>query len=132
MINTTINELKKITEELKNAIILDIEDVKKANHASLVERNYIKTDLMEELTTKKQKLNEELSTSYKNGDDISISVSTPSWLNYNEQNKIIFGTASWENIGTYEVTIIASDNKSKVEQKYSIVVQLWICCLKQL
>jgi len=72
MINTTINELKKITEELKNAIILDIEDVKKANHASLVERNYIKTDLMEELTTKKQKLNEELSTSYKNGDDISI------------------------------------------------------------
>jgi len=72
MIDNTITELKQITNELKKAIILDIEDVKKANHERLVARNEIKADLMDTLTKMKQVLNEELSSAYKNGDDISV------------------------------------------------------------
>lgn len=72
MINKTIIELKSVTENLKTSILLDIEDVKKANHESLVERNSEKLISMETLTQLKQKLNSELSTEYKNGIDISI------------------------------------------------------------
>jgi len=72
MINNTVDELNNITLELINSIKLDTIDVKKANHESLVERNYIKLDLMDNLTKLKQQLNEELATEYKNGVDISI------------------------------------------------------------
>jgi hypothetical protein len=72
MINNTVDELNKITLELIESVELDIEDVKKANHESLVERNFIKLDLMDSLTKLKQQLNEELSNEYKNGVDISI------------------------------------------------------------
>ena len=72
MIDNTIVELKKITDELKKSIILDIEDVKKANHASLLERNNLKIDLMDKLTLGKQQLNQELSSLYKQGEDISV------------------------------------------------------------
>jgi hypothetical protein len=72
MINNTILELKQTTDELKKAIILDIEDVKKANHERLVARNEIKADLMDKLSQMKQQLNQELSSAYKSGDDISI------------------------------------------------------------
>jgi hypothetical protein len=72
MIDTTITTLKEITNKLKECIVLDIEDVKKANHESLVARNEIKIVLMDELGSNKQKLNEELSSSYKSGVDISV------------------------------------------------------------
>lgn len=72
MINETIIELKRITEELFYAIQLDIEDVKKANHESLVQRNEVKIELMDKLAVLKQTLNEELSAEYSKGVDISI------------------------------------------------------------
>ena len=72
MINNTVDELNKITLELIKSVKLDIEDVKKADHESLVERNFIKLDLMDNLTALKQRLNEELSSEYKKGVDISI------------------------------------------------------------
>jgi SMC interacting uncharacterized protein involved in chromosome segregation len=72
MIEVTILELNSITNELKNSILLDINDVKKANHESLVTRNSVKLTLMEDLAKLKQKLNEELSLEYKEGKDISI------------------------------------------------------------
>lgn len=72
MIDTTITTLKEITNKLKECIVLDIEDVKKANHESLVARNEIKIVLMDDLGSNKQKLNEELSSSYKSGEDISV------------------------------------------------------------
>ncbi len=72
MINNTVDELNKITLELIKSVKLDIEDVKKADHESLVERNFIKLDLMDNLTALKQQLNEELSSEYKKGVDISI------------------------------------------------------------
>jgi archaellum component FlaC len=72
MINSIVLKLKDITLQLHNAIKLDIEDVKKANHESLVERNEDKLNLMENLSSFKQKLNEQLSKEYKDGIDISI------------------------------------------------------------
>lgn len=72
MINETIIELKRITEELFYAIQLDIEDVKKANHESLVQRNEVKIELMNKLAATKQTLNEQLSQEYAKGIDISI------------------------------------------------------------
>jgi len=72
MIDITVLELQSIAAELKKSIILDISDVKKANHESLVSRNSVKLTLMDSLSELKQKLNEELSEEYKNGKDISI------------------------------------------------------------
>ena len=54
MIDVTILELQSITAELKKSIILDIDDVKKANHESLVTRNSVKLTLMDSLTELKQ------------------------------------------------------------------------------
>ena len=72
MINNTVDKLNKITLQLIQSVELDIEDVKKANHESLVERNFAKLDLMDSLTALKKQLNEELSAEYQNGVDISI------------------------------------------------------------
>jgi len=72
MINDTIQELKEITNRLYNSILEDIEDVKKANHESLVERNDIKLELMDKLASLKQQLNEELANEYQEGKDISV------------------------------------------------------------
>lgn len=72
MIETTVKELKLIVNELHNSIVLDIEDVKKARHESLLQRNSIKLDLMEKLSQKKQLLNEQLSSEYQKGVDITI------------------------------------------------------------
>jgi hypothetical protein len=72
MIKNTVSELKSIVSELHNSIILDIEDVKKARHESLVQRNNIKLDLMDNLSGLKQKLNEELASEYQKGMDITV------------------------------------------------------------
>jgi len=72
MIDITILELQSTTDELKKSILLDINDVKKANHESLVTRNSVKLTLMDSLSELKQKLNVELSEEYKSGKDISI------------------------------------------------------------
>jgi len=72
MIDITVLELQSVTSELKKSILLDINDVKKANHESLVTRNSHKLTLMDSLSTLKQKLNNELSNEYKDGKDISI------------------------------------------------------------
>lgn len=72
MINNTIEQLKKLTSNLKEAINLDIVDVKSANHESLLERNSVKLDHMEQLSVLKQQLNSELSNEFHSGMDISI------------------------------------------------------------
>lgn len=72
MINTTVKQLKSIVNELHNSVLLDIEDVKKAKHESLVQRNNIKLELMDTLSQLKQKLNEELSSEYQKGVDITV------------------------------------------------------------
>jgi len=71
MIENTIEQLKLIVSELKNSIVLDIEDVKKARHESLVQRNEVKLELMDKLSQLKQQLNTQLSDEYQNGVDIT-------------------------------------------------------------
>jgi len=72
MIENTVLKLKDITRELHEAIISDIEDVREANHESLINRNEVKLTLMENLTSLKQSLNTELSNEYKKGIDITV------------------------------------------------------------
>ena len=72
MIENTIDQLKSVTKELYDSILLDIEDVKQAKHESLVKRNDIKLELMDNLSSLKQTLNEELAAEYQKGVDISI------------------------------------------------------------
>jgi DNA repair exonuclease SbcCD ATPase subunit len=72
MITEIIKKLKSNTDELYKAILEDIEDVKKANHESLVSRNELKIELMDTLTKNKEELNAELANAYEKGEDISI------------------------------------------------------------
>eukprot|EP01156_Anaeramoeba_ignava_P018274 Anaeramoba_ignava/a91245_13.p6 GENE.a91245_13~~a91245_13.p6 ORF type:complete len:126 (-),score=7.88 a91245_13:1790-2167(-) len=72
MILDTIEELKNITLELQASIKQDIEDVKAAKHEELLERNQVKLDSMEKLSSLKQQLNNELSKEFSEGKDVSL------------------------------------------------------------
>ncbi len=72
MILDTIEELKSITLELQASIKQDIEDVKAAKHEELLERNQVKLDSMEKLSSLKQQLNNELSKEFSEGKDVSL------------------------------------------------------------
>ena len=72
MINTILDQLQQLTKILKDDILLDISDVRSANHESLLERNSQKLESMEKLSSFKQKLNEELSKEFQAGVDISV------------------------------------------------------------
>lgn len=72
MIDDTIEELMKLSKELYQDILLDIDDVKKAKHDELLERNSKKLDIMDKLSSTKLKLNEELSNEFQSGKDITI------------------------------------------------------------
>ena len=71
MITTVVNTLTKTIKSLQDSIVSDIEDVKKANHDKLLERNDLKLDLMDNLKDQKEQLNQELAKQYHNGVDIS-------------------------------------------------------------
>jgi len=72
MINDTISRLDTLVASLKGNILLDIEDVKNANHEKLLERNEIKTLTIDEIANAKALLNEQLSQEFQNGVDITI------------------------------------------------------------
>ena len=72
MINKILERLINLAEKLKSDIDLDIIDVKAANHSGLLDRNKEKLASMEELTSLKKKLNEELAKEFHAGGDISI------------------------------------------------------------
>ena len=71
MIITIVNTLNQTIKNLQDSIVSDIEDVKKANHDKLLERNDIKLELMDNLKEQKEQLNQELSKQYQDGVDIS-------------------------------------------------------------
>lgn len=72
MIEEIIEQLRETTNTLYGAILDDIEDVKKANHESLVSRNSVKLELMDLLKNLKEELNRQLAQEYQNGKDISV------------------------------------------------------------
>jgi glutamyl-tRNA reductase len=71
MIYQIVNEMMLAIEQLKNAILLDIEDVKLANHENLLIRNDKKQNLIVLIESKKQELNQELSNQMRSGTDIN-------------------------------------------------------------
>jgi hypothetical protein len=72
MIEDIVKELDKTIVSLKQYVLEDIEDVKQANHEQLIVRNDQKLELMDKLQQDKEKLNQELTKLYKDGQDISV------------------------------------------------------------
>ncbi len=72
MIKTQINNMIDLANRLQNAIKQDIEDVRKANHEKLLDRNDEKLDLMMRIASEQKVLNQLLSDEISRGSDIDI------------------------------------------------------------
>lgn len=72
MINQIIDSMLDTADKLKNAILLDIEDVKNANHSNLLERNSLKQDWMILISQQKSELNQALANAINSGEDVNI------------------------------------------------------------
>jgi hypothetical protein len=70
MIEQTIDNMMDIIAQLHQWVLDDIEDVKNANHESLLDRNDIKLTNMENLAQYKIDLNNLLVQAVQNGDDV--------------------------------------------------------------
>ena len=70
MIKNIVNNMIKIVKELQEDILLDIEDVKNANHEQLLDRNDIKLVKMEQIASLKEELNTSLVQAVHAGEDI--------------------------------------------------------------
>lgn len=72
MINEIIQRMSELVRNLQNSIELDIEDIKKAKHESLLNRNDEKHYMINEITELKAKLNQELVLKIQEGVDVNI------------------------------------------------------------
>lgn len=72
MINRIVDKMKIVIEKMQDAIKVDIEDIKAANHDKLLERNDYKLNLMDEIVELKRQLNDELIIAMQNGVDVNI------------------------------------------------------------
>jgi hypothetical protein len=70
MVKTQINHMINLAVALKTAINQDIEDVRKANHEKLLDRNDEKLELMVGIGDAQKVLNQILSDEISNGHDI--------------------------------------------------------------
>ena len=71
-VDEIVDKLNSIVDDLKSDILSDIEDVKKANHERLLDRNTKKEEALEDIVKYKALLNEQLSKEFQEGIDISI------------------------------------------------------------
>ena len=71
MIDDIIDNMLITASKLKNAILLDIEDVKNANHSNLLERNSLKQDWMILISNQKSELNQALANAINAGEDVN-------------------------------------------------------------
>lgn len=72
MIEATIEKMSMLVKDLQNAILLDIEDIKNAKHEELLKRNDEKHYMIEEITSLKANLNQELIAKMQEGVDVNI------------------------------------------------------------
>lgn len=72
MIEDILKQLDNLVKEIQKYTALDIDDVKKANHEQLLERNDLKLKAMEDLANLKKELNQQLALKYQNGEDITV------------------------------------------------------------
>ena len=70
MINNKINAMLNIITKMKQSIVDDIEDIKKAKHENLLNRNDEKQELIDALGREKELLNEELVKEVQAGGNI--------------------------------------------------------------
>jgi predicted nuclease with TOPRIM domain len=70
MINEIINRMIKVINTLNELMDNDLEDIKKANNDSLLDRNSEKQAKMDELVSLKERLNEELIKEIQAGKDV--------------------------------------------------------------
>lgn len=67
-----INKMLELTKYMQDMLLLDIEDIKKAKHENLLDRNEKKENTIVEITNLKSELNEKLVEAMQNGEDINI------------------------------------------------------------
>ena len=72
MIKTRINKMLEIIENMKKSILDDIEDIKKAKHENLLNRNEYKQSLIDDLESEKELLNSDLVKVVQSGEDLNL------------------------------------------------------------
>ena len=72
MIDEIIKDMTILVNKMQDYIKQDIEDIKKAKHEELLNRNDEKQFLIEEIARYKQELNQEIVNQMQNGIDVNI------------------------------------------------------------
>ena len=72
MIETIIEDMMELVSKMQNYIKQDIEDIKKAKHDELLNRNDEKQFMIEKIANYKQKLNQEIVNQMQKGVDVNI------------------------------------------------------------
>jgi len=72
MVDKIIDDMQNLISELKNAINLDIEDIKASRHEDLLKRNDKKNLILNDIMDKKNSLNTELSKLLQDNVDVNI------------------------------------------------------------
>jgi hypothetical protein len=72
MVQNQVAKMINMATQLKEAISLDIEDVKNANHEKLLDRNDLKLQLMQDINEAQNGLNQMLANEIANGVDVNI------------------------------------------------------------
>ncbi|RLA74129.1 MAG: hypothetical protein DRG78_21575 [Epsilonproteobacteria bacterium] len=72
MIKNIIEQMLINVKSLQQDILEDIEDVKKANHEKLLDRNDIKLEKMKNIAASKEELNGALVHAVQSGEDVNI------------------------------------------------------------
>ncbi|WP_421716581.1 hypothetical protein [Arcobacter arenosus] len=72
MVETIVKEMIDLVNKMQNYILQDIEDIKQAKHAELLNRNDEKQSMIEKITLYKKRLNQEIVNELQNGVDVNI------------------------------------------------------------
>ena len=72
MIDEVVDKMNKLVDELKTSIKQDIDDIKAGRNEGLLERNDEKHNMINEISSLKSELNQELITKMKEGVDVNV------------------------------------------------------------
>lgn len=72
MVESIVKNMCELVTKMQDFIIQDIEDIKKAKHAELLNRNDEKQFMIEKIASYKKQLNQEIVNQMQNGIDVNI------------------------------------------------------------
>ena len=72
MVEQIVTEMIELVKQMQNYIEQDIEDIEKAKHEELLNRNDIKQELIDDITSYKQRLNDAIISEMNSGVDVNI------------------------------------------------------------